>query len=278
VTAAALRARRSGPGRHLRPTAAVVRRDLLLAWSYRLQFVAGIFSGFVSLAVFYYVSRLVRVEQFSPDSYFAFVAIGVVVFTVIGATLQVPQMALRQELVAGTFERLLLAPWGPVAAIASLMIYPTLYSLLTVASLVGIGAAVFDLQLQWATLPLALPVAVLCLLAFAPFGMLLLASVVFSKRAPPGANYLIAALSVVGGLYFPAELLPGWIQWASKAQPLTPAAELLRSVLVGEHLSEPAWLLVAKLAGFAAIAIPLTVLVLRRALTSSRRRGTILEY
>ena len=72
--------------RHLRPTMAVARRDLLLAWSYRLQFIAGVFSGFVSLAVFYYISRLVRVQEFSPDAYFAFVAIGVVVFTVVGAT------------------------------------------------------------------------------------------------------------------------------------------------------------------------------------------------
>ena len=135
-----------------------------------------------------------------------------------------------------------------------LLIYPILYSLLTVAGLVAIGAAVFGLQLHWSTMPLAIPVAVLCVLAFAPFGILLLASVVYSKRSPPGSSYLIAGLSIVAGLYFPAQLLPDWIGWASDAQPLTPATELLRSTLVGEHLHHAAWLLVLELAGFAVVA------------------------
>lgn len=263
---------------HLRPTVAVVRRDLLLAWSYRLQFLGGAFSGFVSLGIFYYMSRLVRVDQFTPNEYFAFVTVGVVVFTIVHATLQLPQLALRQELVAGTFERMLLAPWGSAAAIVSLLIYPTLYSLITVATLVCIGAAVFHLQLQWSTVPLAIPVAVLSLLAFAPFGILLLASVIRIKKAPPGAGYAVAGLSFVAGLYFPIALLPEWIQWAADAQPLTPAVELLRSTLVGEPLSHSAWLLLAKLAVFAAVVLPLSVAALRRALHMSRRRGTILEY
>jgi len=264
--------------RHLRPTIAVVRRDLLLAWSYRLQFIAGVFSGFVSLTIFYYVSRMVRVEEFNPSEYFAFVAIGIVIFTIVSATLQIPQTSLRQELVAGTFERMLLAPWGSAAAIVSLLIYPTLYGLATVVSLVCIGAGVFGLDLQWSTVPLAIPVAVLSLFAFAPFGILLLASVVLNKKAPPGSNYVIAGLSLVAGLYFPVALLPDWIQWASDVQPLTPATELLRSTLIGQPLTHPAWILVAKLMLFAAVLVPVSLTILRMGLRASRRRGTILEY
>jgi ABC-2 type transport system permease protein len=263
---------------HLRPTIAVVRRDLLLAWSYRLQFIAGVFSGFISLTIFYYVSRLVRIEQFDPNEYFAFVAIGIVIFTIVTATLEIPQTSLRQELVAGTFERLLLAPWGSAAAIVSLLIYPILYTLATVTCLVGIAAAVFGLELQWSTASLAIPVAVLSLFAFAPFGILLLASVTLNKKAPPGASYLIAGLSLVAGLYFPVALLPDWIRWASDVQPLTPAAELLRSTLVGQPLAHSAWLSVAKLMFFAAVVVPISMAVLRMALRASRRRGTILEY
>jgi ABC-2 type transport system permease protein len=265
-------------GRHLRPATAVVRRDLLLAWSYRAQFVTGVFSGFVSLSIFYYISRLVRVEQFSPSDYFAFVTVGIVVFTVVNATLQSPEGALRQELVAGTFERMLLAPSGSAVPIVSLLIYPALYALITVTALVGIAAAIFGLELQWSTVPLGFLVAALSLLAFAPFGVLLLASVVLIKRAPPGANYLLAGLSLVAGLYFPVVLLPDWIQWASEVQPLTPAVELLRSTLVGQPLSDPAWLSLTKLAVFAAVALPLSVAALKAALRVSRRRGTILEY
>jgi ABC-2 type transport system permease protein len=265
-------------GRHLSLTGAVVRRDLLLAWSYRIQFVTGVFSGLMSLAVFYYISRMVRVEQFTPNEYFAFVAIGVVIFTIVSATLQLPQQSLRQELVAGTFERILLAPWGSAAAIVSLLVYPTLYALFTVTGLLLAGALIFGLELQWSTVPLAIPVSVLSLLALAPFGILLLAAMTFSKRTPPGASYLIAALSLVAGLYFPVALLPGWIQWASNVQPLTPAVELLRSTLSGQPLNEAAWVLVLELVGFAAIALPISIALLSKALDVSRRRGTVLEY
>ena len=264
--------------RHVRPMVAVLRRDLLLAWSYRLQFVGGVLGGFMSLAVFYYISRLVRVEEFTPSEYFAFVAIGILIFTVLNAVLQIPQVTLRQELVAGTFERMLLAPWGSAAAIVSSLIFPALYALVTVAGVVCVAAAVFDLKLQWSTVPVAIPVAVLSLMAFAPFGVLLLASVVLFKKAPPGANYIIAGLALIAGLYFPVALLPDWIRWASEVQPLTPAVELLRSTLVGQPLSDPAWFPLTKLAVFAAVVLPLSVAVLRVALQMSRRRGTILEY
>jgi ABC-2 type transport system permease protein len=264
--------------RYVIPMTAVVRRDLQLAWSYRLQFVTGLFTDFFSLALFYYISRLVRVKEFSPDEYFAYVAIGVVVFTIITATLLVPQTTIRQDLVAGTFERNLLAPRGSTIATVSTLVYPALYALFTMTAVVFIAAGIFGLDLHWSTVPLAFPIAILGLLAFAPFGILLVSSVVLFKRAPPGANYVIAGLALVAGLYFPATLLPGWIEWASQVQPLTPAAELLRNTLTGQALSEDAWVFVAKLVGFAAIALPVSVIALRAAMQAARKRGTILEY
>lgn len=265
--------------RHLRPTLAVVRRDVLIAWSYRLHFAAGILNGFVSLAMFYFISGLVRVDPFATSAeYFAFAAVGIMIFTVINATIQIPQLSLRQELVAGTFEKLLLAPWGSVAAFVSLLVYPALYALFTVVGLVCIGATVFDLQLQWSTVPLAGPVALLSLFAFAPFGVLLLASVILIKRAPPGSSYLVAGLSLVAGLYFPVALLPGWLEWLSEVQPLSPAVDLLRTTLVGQSMTGSAWAAVGKLVAFAALALPVSIFALRAALRTSRRRGTILEY
>lgn len=264
--------------RHILLSGAIVRRDLLLAWSYRAQFVTGVFSGFISLAVFYYISQLVRVPEFNSSEYFAFAAIGILIFTIVNATLQLPQASLRQELVAGTFERILLAPWGSAAAIVSMLIYPTLYALVTTGGLLCIAAVVFGLELQLSTAPLAIPVAVIGLLAISPFGILLLAIMIVSKRTPPGANYIIAGLSLVAGLYFPVALLPGWIRWTSDVQPLTPTVELLRGTLSGQPLADPAWVLIATLLVFALVFLPITIWGLRRALNISRRRGTILEF
>jgi ABC-2 type transport system permease protein len=263
---------------HLRPAFAILKRDFLVAWSYRIRFLTGLLGSIAPLVVFYYVSRLVHVERFSPAEYFAFVTIGILIYEILTATLNVPHMMLRQELVAGTFERMLLAPGGAITSIVALMIYPALYSLVTVAALLGAASLVFGVDLEWSTLPLAAPVAVLAIFAFAPFGVLLLASVIVGKKAPPGTAYVLMGMTLIAGLYFPVELLPGWIQWASEVQPFTPAVELLRWALAGQPLTDPAWLAVTKLVGFAAVALPISIAAVSAALRLSRRRGTILEF
>jgi len=52
----------------------------------------------------------------------------------------------------------------------------------------------------------------------------------------------------------------------------------MRSTLVGIDMSEPAWLAVVKLVGFAVVLTPIAVWLLAKAVHVSRRRGTIIEY
>jgi ABC-2 type transport system permease protein len=264
---------------HLRVALSVLKRDFLVASSYRVQFFTGLAAGFANIITFYYISRLVTLENsFTPDEYFAFVIIGVLIFTVITATLTTPHAALRQELVAGTFERLLLAPRGAISAMVALLLFPVLYALLTVSAMLVFAAAVFDVELRLSTLPAALPLALLAILAFAPFGILLQAAVVIGKKAPPGTNYLILGIALISGLYFPVTLLPDWVEWMSEVQPFTPAVDSLRWSISGRTLPDPVWLNVLKLLGFAAVMLPLALAALAAMIRHSRRRGTILEF
>jgi ABC-2 type transport system permease protein len=258
---------------------AICKRDLRIFLSYRTRAFSTLFSTAVSLTLFYYVSRLVRSDAVgSPDDYYAFVVVGLIIFGVLTSTLSTPVGTLRAELQAGTFERMVLSPFGPVRSIASLLIFPLLLSVaIGICSLV-FAALVFGLDLRWSTAALAVPVAALGAAAFAPFGLAMAAAVVVFKQTNAGAALVITAVTLLAGIYFPVALLPGWIQWASEVQPFTPAVDLLRNVLVGTPLTDPAALELAKLVGFAALLVPLGVLALRAALRHSRRRGTIIEY
>lgn len=134
------------------------------------------------------------------------------------------------------------------------------------------------MHVEWSTAPLFVPLSLLGALAFLPFGVLIVASVVAFKQAASGASVVIGLVSLVGGLYFPVSLLPGWAQWMSEVQPFTPAADLIRHVVVGTSLADPAWLDIAKLAGFTVVVLPLSLLALRAALNMSRRRGSTVQY
>jgi ABC-2 type transport system permease protein len=258
---------------------AVVTRDFKTALSYRVRFVTQLLSAFFSLTLFYYISRLVRVGAFeSPDAYYAFVVVGLISLQVLNSTLMTPPNSIRQQLVAGTFERIVLSPFGAVAGVASSLVFPFVYALTTGLAMLGFASLVFDVPVEWATAPLVIPLAVLGALSFAPFGLLLLAVVLVVKEALGGATFIVAAISLIAGLYFPVTLLPDWIEWTSDVQPFTPALDLMRNALVGTPLSESVWLSLAKLAGFAAALVPLSVLALKAGVNAGRKRGTIIEY
>jgi ABC-2 type transport system permease protein len=258
---------------------AVVRRDLQLALSYRARFLTGLLGTFFSLTLFYYLSRLVQVSAFdSPDAYYAFAVVGLVTLQLLNSILLTPPLALRQELLAGTFERIALSPFGPVGTTASMLVFPFAYALVLGVAMLAFAGLAFGVDVRWETLPLVVPVAAMAGLSFAPFGVLLLAGVLMAKQAAGGTTWIVAGVSLIGGLYFPVALLPGWIEWASEVQPFTPGVDLMRSVLVGTPLTDPAWLDVARMLGFAAALVPLSLWALSAAVRVTRRRGTIIEY
>ena len=258
---------------------AIFKRDLLIFTSYRTRLFSTLFSTVVSLVLFYYVSRLVRSDAVgSPDDYFAFVVVGLIIFGVLTSTMSTPVATVRAELQAGTFERMVLSPFGPVRSVASLLLFPVVLALALGLVSLAFAGVVFGLDLRWSTVPLAIPVAALGALAFAPFGLAMAAAVVVFKQTNAGATLVITAVTLLAGVYFPVTLLPDWIEWASEVQPFTPAVDLLRNLLVGTPLTDPAGVELAKLAGFALVTLPLAVLLLRAAVRHSRRRGTIIEY
>jgi ABC-2 type transport system permease protein len=258
---------------------AILKRDFLLFTSYRSRLLSTLVSSAVSLTLFFYVSRLVNSRAVgTPDQYFAFVVVGLIIFGVLTSTLSTPVATLRAELQAGTFERMMLSPFGPVRSIASLLLFPLALSLtIGVLSLAFAGIA-FGLDLRWDTAVLAIPVAALGAVAFAPFGLVMTSAVVVFKQTNAGATLVITGVTLLAGIYFPVTLLPDWIQWASEVQPFTPAIDLLRNLLVGTPLRDPAWTELLKLIGFAVVTLPLALMLLRAAVERSRRKGTIIEY
>lgn len=263
--------------RQLSAGLAIFRRDLTIFLSYRTVALSAAFSAAFSVALFYYLSRLLSVRSFgSSDEYFSFVVVGLVILTVIQSTL-VLAATVRSELVAGTFERVLLSPFGAVRGAVAMMAFPILEALVFGFWTLLVASVFFGLPLRWETVPLAFPVALLAALSFSAIALAVTALLVVFKQAP-GLGMLIAGITLVSGLYFPTELLPGWISWTAEIQPFTPAVNLLRNLLVGLPSPDPAWVYVCKLLGFVAVLLPLSVWGLARGIAIGQRRGTIIEY
>jgi ABC-type polysaccharide/polyol phosphate export permease len=256
----------------------LMKRDWLTFASYRTQLASMIFGMFTSLTLYYFLSRLVHVSTFkSSDDYFAFVVVGMVIVQVLQSTIGIAA-TLRGELVAGTFERLVLSPFGAVAAMVAMMVFPFVMALLSSVIMLVLATTVFGVHLRADTAVLALPIALLGTGVFTAFGMLLAAVTIVFKRAVGGLGLVLTLVSLTSGLYFPIALLPAWLQWVSTAQPFTPAVDLLRNVLVGTPLQGGATSDLAKMIGFLVVTIPLGLVALNVGLRTAQRRGTIMEY
>jgi ABC-2 type transport system permease protein len=258
---------------------AVARRDLLLFLSYRLRFVSQLFSTVFGVALFYYVSRLVSVRQFpSHDDYFAFVVVGIAVMEILTATIHTVPTSLRSELLSGTFERMVVSPFGPLGGIVAVSLFPMALAIIMASITIVVAGALFGLPLHWSTVPLAFPAVVLGLCAFLPLALLLASVVLIVKQAGSIATFLITGLAFASGSFFPVSVLPSALRWISDVQPLTPALELIRYELLGTTISGSAWVAVAKLAGFAVVLGPVSIVAISRAIRVCTRRGTLIEY
>jgi ABC-2 type transport system permease protein len=258
--------------------AAIFERDLRVFLSYRLRAMTLLLAPATTVTVFYYVSRLTRIDGAGSDAYFAYVVVGIAALDVLTSTVGIPPATLRQEMVAGTLERLVLSPFGAVRSMAALMLFPLAQALAVAAATIAFAAVVFGLDVAWPDVVLAPPAATLGGIAFAPIGILALAALLVAKQSLSAVGVVITALSIVAGVYFPVRLLPDWISWLSHVQPLTPALDLLRHLVTSAPTTMAPWAAVGRLVGFTAVLLPLSLYGLRAALGHSRRRGTIIEY
>jgi ABC-2 type transport system permease protein len=262
----------------LHGAAAIIKRDALIYLSYRSSFAGQLFGALFSLTLFYYISRLVRVGAFdSADAYFAFVMVGLVIVQVLQSTLALCS-SIRGELLAGTFERIVVSPFGAIAAIAAMTVFPLAQALILGIVTLAAGGLVFDVAITWDTAAAAVPVAILGSFSFTAIGLFFVAIVILFKQTAAGIGFVTAGIALISGLYVPIAVLPEWIQWFANVQPFTPAVDLLRHFLVGLPLTEPVPTAVLKLVAFAVILLPLSVYAVSRAIRRARRTGTIIEY
>ncbi len=256
---------------------ATVKRDAAIYLSYRLRFASQLIAVVFTLAIFFYVSKLVRPGAVGHGAdYYQFVVVGIATLAVLESAVGVSTLV-RMELIAGNFERLVISPFGPVAGAMSMAVFPVAFATVFAGIVLAVAAAVFGVPIQVAGIPLALVVVAIGSVAFAAIGLLFVGGLIAYKSAM-GAAWVMAVLGLLGGIYFPIRLFPAWIRWAADVQPLTPAVDLLRHQLVGTPSIQPPWLELAKLTGFAVVLMPIAAAVLWQAVKISRRRGTLMEY
>lgn len=267
----------------LRKLPAFVRRDFLVAWSYRMSFVSDIVNLVGQVIVFYFIGKMVDQNRLptyggSEVSYLEFAAVGIAVGVFIQFGLDRVSAAMRGEQMMGTLESILVTPTAPATIQLGSVAFDLVYIPLRTAAFLGGTTLAFGLHFSAGGI---LP-ALLLLLAFIPFvwglGVLTAGMILTFRRGGGVVGLGAVALGLMSGVYFPLDLLPGWLTGVAEANPIALAIQGMRDSLLGGATVADVAPTIAALVPTSAASLALGLFVFRLAVRRERRRGTIGLY
>ncbi|HMJ02844.1 MAG TPA: ABC transporter permease [Conexibacter sp.] len=255
-------------------------KDLRVALTYRLSFVLGIAAAFYGLVSFYFVTRVVGDSPTvgTPDDYFRFIVVGVVVSSILRASVSTAAANARRDQIEGTLEILAAQPVSPLALALGWSALPVtqalLDGLLTALVAIPLGFSGFTPDLLSTFV-----VLLVSLVAFLAIGFLGAALVLAIQQGIGVMGFITAGLALTSGAVFPVSVLPEPLQLISDISPLTYSLDAMRGALLdGDGLGTLMGDGLGILLIMCAVLLPLSLLVLAGALRYARARGTLARF
>lgn len=255
-------------------------RDLSIARTYRTVFVLEVIEALFGAAMFYYVARFVdspQLQRALPQGggYFAFSLVGYVFLDYLNAALDTFDRSLEEARDSGTLEQLLVTQTSLPLFVAGSAIYPFVATTLRIVVYVAWGALLFGFPLHAANWLTVIVVLLATLLAFSGLGILSSSYLLLFKRGNPAKWFFLGVSSVVGGMLFPVNILPDWLQVIARFNPVTYALEAMRAALLGGATVAALWRPLAVLLLSAAVLLPISMGVFAWALRRTKITGTL---
>jgi ABC-type multidrug transport system permease subunit len=262
---------------------AFLRRDFLIAWSYRLAFFSDWVNLFVQIALFYFVGRLVDPRKMptfhgSHASYIEFVAVGIAITSFMQVGIGRVVTAMRNEQLMGTLESLLMTPTSPVTVQLGSVVYEVVYVPIRTLGFLFLASAILGAHFDFAGVGPALVVLLLFVPLVWGLGMVSAAGVVTFRRGLGIVGVGTLVLTATSSTYFPVGVFPSWFRGIARLNPVSITLQAARNALLGGAGWRSALPAAFILAPMAVAALALGMAAFGRALRRERRRGTLGLY
>ena len=258
-------------------------RDFYTETSYRVAFWVGIGGVLFRAFIFYFLSQMIgdgtaHLLQDYQGDYFSFVIIGIAFGSYFGVGLTGFARALRQAQTTGTLEAMLMTPTQVSKIIIGSAAWSYTYTTFRVLVYLVVGSMILGLDLGDAHYTAALVTLILSIVSFASIGIIAAGFIMVIKRGDPITSLFSNLASLIGGVFYPVEILPAWLQTVANLLPITYALRAMRlALLTGASWSELAPDLLI-LTAFCLLLFPLSLLVFRYAVERARADGSLTHY
>jgi ABC-2 type transport system permease protein len=266
-----------------RKLAAFARRDFLIAWSYRMSFVSDLFGLVGQALVFYFIGTMVDPGKLptydgTEITYLEFAAVGIGIGIFMQFGLERLGRAVRGEQLMGTLESVLVTPTQPSTIQVGSVAFDLVYMPLRTAVFLGALMLTFGLHFHGEGIPIAAAV----LFAFLPFvwglGVVSAAATLTFRRGAGMIGLGTLVLALISGLYFPIDLLPGWLSTVASLNPIALASNGMRDALLGSATWSDVAPSLLGLGALSVLTLTMGVIAFRLALRRERRNGTLGLY
>jgi ABC-2 type transport system permease protein len=159
--------------------------------------------------------------------------IGAVIWAYLGIVFEFLTETVAWERWEGTIEYTFMAPLSRAAHLAGSAAHAVLYGLVRAVLLFAVVALFFDLSMPQANFTTALVVILVASVSFSGIGMMTAVLPLISPEKGAQLGFVAQGmLLVVSGVYYPVEVLPGWMQWIATVSPATYALSGSRDAIL----------------------------------------------
>lgn len=261
---------------------AFLKRDFLLATSYKSAFIMQLGGIFLGVPFIFFISQFLggsgnKLLAAYNNNYFAFLLIGVALTDYLTVSLATFNTSIRENQMMGTLEIIMMSPTAVTTLVLCSSLWGYLFTSVRFMLYLAVGL-IFSLNLGNANLGAALTILLFAVISFASIGILIASITMIIKRGE-SLNVAFSGVSVLlGGVVFPTAALPPWLYQIGQLLPLTHALEGMRLAMLKGYSIQQLWPELSALGLFALIFFPLGLFAFQTALRWTKLQGTLSQY
>ncbi|HQQ36575.1 MAG TPA: ABC transporter permease [Methanothrix sp.] len=259
-----------------------IKRGYLLQMSYKFDFLLRLFFMLFNILTYYFIAKMMGdaaaqyLEPYGGD-YFSFVLIGMAFSGYLMISLRSFSESVRDEQMMGTLEAMLVTPTRTSSIIALSSLWSFIFASFRVLIYLLVGV-ILGVDMSRANIGGALLILILTIICFSSIGILSASFIMVFKKGDPINMLLMGTSELFGGVLFPIEVFPDWLQSISHILPITYSVNGMRHALLqGYSLAElvPD---ILTLVLFSLALLPISLFIFDRAVMKVKAEGGLVQY
>jgi ABC-2 type transport system permease protein len=248
-----------------------------------MSFAISMVDSVVFLVFFYFLSKIVGKEEASDlvrygGNYLAFVVIGLAFARYFQLTLKMFADSVREAQQSGCLEAMMSSQTDSLSIVLMSSFYGLISGAVQLLLILIAGSLILGVDFSQMNVLATIMVFILSILSFVAFGVLSAGFILWLKRGDPFTWILGGVGSMVGGAYFPVQVLPSWLQKISFLIPITYSLDALRLTMLRGYSVRMVARPLLILGLMATVLLPISLTVFAAMVRKGRKEGTLTQY